>query len=120
MGWNTYSNSDYQRANGYNGRYQMGYQRIRRGYPLLRMGGQYGIVQDGNQEWPLVAAGSGRKLPSSKYVPAETQDNAWRSTKTIAPVGAWKKQDPEGGQGGGNESICGIPREQGRQRGKSL
>ena len=61
-------------------------------YPLLGPGGQYEIVQDGNKGWPLMATGSGGNIPSSNYVPAGTQDNAWRSTKMTAPVGAWKNK----------------------------
>ena len=65
MEGNTYSNNNHQKVNGYNGGYPMGYQRMGHKDPLLGMGGQYGIVQDGNQGWPLMAAGSGGNIPAS-------------------------------------------------------
>ena len=88
MGGNTYSNNDYQRMNRFNGGCQIGYQRRGHECPLLGPGGQYGIVQDGNQGWPPMAAGNGRDIPSPNYVHAWTQDNAWENTKKAAPVGA--------------------------------
>jgi hypothetical protein len=42
-------------VNGYNGKYQMGYQRMGQEYPSLRPGVQYGTFQDGNQGGPIMA-----------------------------------------------------------------
>ena len=81
-----YSNSNYQRVNGYNGKYQMGYQRMGQEYPSLRPGVQYGTFQDGNQGGPIMATVSGRNILSSNYGPTGTHYNAWRATKTTDPV----------------------------------
>ena len=53
MGGNIYNTNDHQRMIGYNGGYQMGYQRRRPEIPPLGTGSQYGTVQGGYQGHPL-------------------------------------------------------------------
>ena len=57
MGGNVYNTNDYQRMNGFNGGYQMGYQRRGLEFPPLGTGSQYGTVQGGYQGRPPTAAG---------------------------------------------------------------
>ena len=84
MGRNMYNNNDNQSMNGFNGGYQMGYQRRGIEFPPLGPGSQYGTVQGGRTP---AAAGYRRNVQPLNDVQEGTQGNTRRNTSKAVPGG---------------------------------